>query len=202
MSYIYGNIVPVEKTKQKLASLGEQHRMKKINVLILAGAMALTMGTQAFAAGKNNGNHYGWEKGRHNPHKTVITSPKSVEQTASSVNSYANLPYGVTDEAIALDKHRVDLMADEATIQGIEADFNSGSNPAYLDIIGIKVLNGQLAYVISNDINPNNLPVVSGMAHNLVVNELGYKQLHFMLPQEDEVSSLFYVEGANVFLTK
>lgn len=136
----------------------------------------------------------------------LTTEPVNIEtanvgETTPMVNTYPNLPYGVTEEAIALDKQRVDMMANESTIQSIEADFNGGEN-AYLDIIGIKVLNGQLAYVISNDINPNNLPVVSGMAHNLVVNELGYDEMHFMLPQEDETSSIFYVKGANVYLTK
>ncbi|MBO1511526.1 hypothetical protein [Metabacillus bambusae] len=170
--------------------------MKKLIGIILAGAMALSMGTQAFAADTNNGNHYGWENGKHNPHKSEVTPPKNVEET----DSYDNLPFGVTDEATALDKHRVDLMADETNIQGIEADFNSGSNTAYLDIIGIKVLDGQLVYVISNDINPNNFPVSSEAAH-LLVNTLGYEQLHFMLPQEFEISSLFYVEGVSVFMT-
>src|SRR4051812_20299724 len=38
--------------------------------------MALSMGTQAFAAETNNGNHYGWEKGTNNPHKSEVTPPK------------------------------------------------------------------------------------------------------------------------------
>lgn len=125
----------------------------------------------------------------------------ATEEPAATVNPYDNLPYGVTDEALALDQQRVDIMADETVIQGIEADFNNKDNPAYLDIIGIKVLDGQLAYVITNDINPNNFPGVSGMAHNLVVNNLGYQQLHFMLPQEFETTSLFYAEGANIHMT-
>ncbi|WP_428912107.1 hypothetical protein [Niallia sp. Krafla_26] len=194
--------------------------MKQFIGIILAGAMSLSMGTQAFAAGTNNGNHYGWEKGKHNPHKSVVTSglnngnhygwekgkhnphksdvtpPENVEETVS----YDHLIFGVTDEAISLDKHRVDLMADESTIQAIEVDFNSGSNTAYLDIIGIQVLDGQLVYVVSNDINPNNFPASSEAAH-LLVNALGYEQLHFMLPQEFEISSLFYVEGASVFMS-
>jgi hypothetical protein len=125
----------------------------------------------------------------------------AAEDPSSTINSYSNLPYGVTDEALALDQQRVDIMADEEVIQGIEADFNNKDNPANLDIIGIKVLDGQLAYVISNDINPNNLPGASGMVHNLGVNDLGYQQLHFMLPQEYETTSLFYAEGAYIHMT-
>ena len=40
--------------------------------------MAITMGTQAFAAETNNGNHYGWENGTNNPHKSVVTPPEVV----------------------------------------------------------------------------------------------------------------------------
>lgn len=50
--------------------------MKKLTGIILAGAMALSMGTQAFAAGTDNGNHYGWENGKHNPHKSEVTPPE------------------------------------------------------------------------------------------------------------------------------
>src|SRR4051794_35297966 len=50
--------------------------MKKLSGIILAGAMALSMGTQAFAAETNNGNHYGWENGTFNPHKPDVTPPE------------------------------------------------------------------------------------------------------------------------------
>ncbi|MDR4945125.1 hypothetical protein [Neobacillus cucumis] len=52
--------------------------MKKLSGIILAGAMALTMGTQAFAAETNNGNHYGWENGTNNPHKSEVKPPEVV----------------------------------------------------------------------------------------------------------------------------
>ena len=34
------------------------------------------MGTQAFATETNNGNHYGWEIGTNNPHKSEVTPPE------------------------------------------------------------------------------------------------------------------------------
>jgi hypothetical protein len=50
--------------------------MKKLSGIILAGAMALSIGTQAFAADTNKGNHYGWEKGTNNPHKSEVKPPE------------------------------------------------------------------------------------------------------------------------------
>lgn len=64
--------------------------MKKLSGIILAGAMALSMGTQAFAAetnngnhygwenaaDTNNGNHYGWENGTNNPNKSEVAPPE------------------------------------------------------------------------------------------------------------------------------
>lgn len=63
--------------------------MKKLTGIILAGAIALSMGTPAFAAGTNNGNHYGWEKGTHNPHKSEVT-PTDNTVSQAKINEIIN----------------------------------------------------------------------------------------------------------------
>lgn len=66
--------------------------MKKLSGIILAGAMALSMGTQAFAAETNNGNHYGWEKGTNNPHKSETEIETTTVETISleEINAIVN----------------------------------------------------------------------------------------------------------------
>ena len=61
--------------------------MKKLSGIILAGAIALSMGTQAFAADTNNGNHYGWEKGTNNPHRSEITPPTENTVSLEEINA-------------------------------------------------------------------------------------------------------------------
>ncbi|MED4225607.1 hypothetical protein [Neobacillus cucumis] len=72
--------------------------MKKLSGIILAGAMALSMGTQAFAAETNNGNHYGWEKGTNNPHKSEVTPPEVViENTTENTVSQEEINAIIND---------------------------------------------------------------------------------------------------------
>lgn len=116
---------------------------------------------------------------------------ESAEETAPEEISYLNFyPELVSEEALQLDAAAVRMMDEMAS--AIKADFSEGEISIYLDIIGVKVLKGQLAYLITNDTNPANLPVSSEMAA-IVKNQLGYSELHFMYPQEFVTDSSFFI---------
>lgn len=77
--------------------------MKKLTGLILAGALVLSMGSQAFAADTNNGNHYGWEKGKHNPHKlTLWTTDTATKEYQQWLSTWLTSDQYVQDLAIVM----------------------------------------------------------------------------------------------------
>ncbi|WP_096200086.1 hypothetical protein [Bacillus sp. FJAT-45350] len=48
--------------------------MKKITAIILTGVLTMVIGSPVFANNSSNGNHFGWEIGKHNPHNSEATA--------------------------------------------------------------------------------------------------------------------------------
>ncbi|MBT2680604.1 hypothetical protein J7E38_16465 [Bacillus sp. ISL-35] len=103
--------------------------------------------------------------------------------------------YTVFVDHDAIEQNWEDVKAMDKAVPQIEEELNNFET--YVDIIGVQVIDGQLAYVITQDTNAQVLKDTganSDAAMSLVM-ELGYDKLDFVMPTEGRYFLAFSIGG-------